>query len=236
MAMKHPILAFGLFFTSLSAVAQSGFDGFYAQIGIGYESAKATSSNSQQVLADNPSNIMPITSTIGTINTFTQNIGIGYTAKLTDKFFLGIGADYNPLESQSANFALDNISSGGSSNSSYLKTNTYNIFLSPGYAFSTSSLGYVKIGYSSTQLKLTAGSDSIAPGQVDRFNLNGYVLGAGYKQFIMKNLYAFTEANYTSYSSTNTTSISPYGGTISTMSGKVGLNSYNLLVGLGYKF
>lgn len=234
--MKKLIVAIGIGTFSSLLSAQQAFDGFYTQIGIGYESAKATSSNSQQVFANDPTNIMPITATIGTINTFTQNIGIGYTAKLTDKFFLGIGADYNPLESQSANYALYNASSGGTANNSYLKTNTYNIFLSPGYAFSPSSLGYVKVGYSSTQLKLTAGSDSVAPGQVDRVNLNGYVLGAGYKQFIMRNLYAFTEANYTSYSSTNSTSVSPYSGTTSTTTGKIGLNSYNLLVGLGYKF
>jgi hypothetical protein len=220
---------------STTSIAQSAFEGFYGQIGVGYESAKATSSNAQQVFADNPSTVYPLTGTVSTINTFTQNIGFGYTAKLTDKFLLGIGADYNPFDSNSAPYRSYNPDLG-TTNNSYKKANTYNIFLIPSYAFSSESLGYVKAGYSATQLKVTYGPDSVAPGKVDKYNLNGYVLGADYKQFFMKNIYGFAEANYMSYSSINATSVAPSGNTTTTNTAKLGLSSYNFLVGIGYKF
>jgi len=123
----------------------------------------------------------------------------------------------------------------GVSHATYKLSNLYNIYLTPAYALGDSSLGYLKLGYSATQLKLTAGSDTIAPGQVTSYNLNGYILGAGYKQYLTGNIYGFIEGNFNKYQSVSasTTSCNGYCGT---MGGNIGLSSYSFLTGIGYKF
>lgn len=225
------------FFMSSVAMAQQSFDGFYGQVALGYETAMGSSKNTSETFSNNPSRSYPLVTSISNINTFTQNFGLGYTAKVTDKFLLGIGGDFNPISSSSANFELSNADLGpGSAKNSYKTTNTYNIFLTPGYAVNSQGMIYAKAGYSSTQVKLNSGAGSTSPGQVDSYNLNGFIVGAGYKQFIVGDLYGFFEGNYSKYQSKDTSSTSPYGSISTTTTSNLGLSTYNFLVGIGYKF
>ena len=67
-------------------------------------------------------------------------------------------------------------------------------------------------------------------------NLNGYSLGLGYKQFFAGNWYGFGEANYFSYNNVTETTNVKVGSYNLRFSDTVGMNVYNFLVGVGYKF
>jgi opacity protein-like surface antigen len=234
--MKKLILFLLVSVISTASVAQKSFEGFYGQFGLGYESTSSSASNVSEIFSSNPSVSYPLQPTISNINSFTQNIGIGYTAKITDQFLLGLGGDLNPISSSSGNFQLFNPNLGPAVQNSYKRTNSYNIFITPSYLLSNEGLIYAKVGYSGSQIEITAGSGTLSPGQVDKYNLSGYVLGAGYKQFIMGNVYGFIEGNYNKYQSTSISSASSNGSSSNSTSGNLNVSSYNFLVGIGYKF
>ena len=138
-------------------------------------------------------------------------------------------------------------------------SNRFNLFLTPGYAIDKDKLVYVKAGYSqvttqfnrnSSVTKVAANGTSIttsATGGNPSSNQGGYIIGLGYKQIITSGLYGFMEGNYMGYSSpsdsftTTVTALNTVHGISSTGTRTVttnfsSLNSYQLLVGLGYAF
>jgi hypothetical protein len=183
-----------------SAMAQSAFEGAYGQVGIGYQSSKAKTDVSDI--------------SFNSTNGFASTVGAGYNFAVRKDFLLGIGAEYSFLPTSQANFTYDE--GNGPETEKYKNQNTYNIFLSPGYAISKDSLAYAKLGYTGTTYKFDAG---------DSYSLNGYSLGLGYKQVIDGGLYGFAEGNYMSYNNKTLDSGIKLSG-----------NSMNLLVGVGYKF
>lgn len=138
-------------------------------------------------------------------------------------------------------------------------SNRFNIFLTPGYAIDKDKLVYLKAGYSqvttqfnrhSSVTRLAANGTSVttpATGGNPSSNQGGYLVGLGYKQIITSGLYGFVEGNYMSYNSpsdsytTTVTALNNVHGINSTGTRTVttkfnSLNSYQLLVGLGYAF
>ena len=142
-----------------------------------------------------------------------SSIGIGYNFAIDKNYLLGIGADYNPIASSNANYG------DPADNGKYKTQNTYNIFLTPGIAIDKNSLAYAKVGYTGTTMKFTDNTGDSS------YNLNGYSLGLGYKQIIDGGLYGFAEGNYLSYNNKDV------GDGI-----KLKQNTFNLMVGVGYKF
>lgn len=139
-------------------------------------------------------------------------------------------------------------------------SNRYNFFISPGYAIDKDKLVYFKAGYS--QLKAQEKrSTSVAvgingrsrtiptttAGTTDSETVGGYLIGLGYKQIISDGLYGFIEANYMGYNnlkdsyssngnSASKTSEGFSNSSVTNITGKSSLNSYQILVGLGYAF
>jgi opacity protein-like surface antigen len=183
-----------------SAMAQSAFEGAYGQLGVGYQSSKAKSD-------------VPIT--FDSANGFASVVAAGYNFSITKEFLLGIGAEYSFVPTSEANLTYTDGDTGLPVTEKYKNQNTYNIFLSPGYAISKDSLAYAKVGYTGTSYKFATSTE----------NLSGYSLGLGYKQIINGGLYGFAEGNYFSYGNKTAE-----GGV------KINGNSMNLLVGVGYKF
>lgn len=218
-------------------LAQSTFEGGFAQIGVGYQSLSGSSNSLTETFTGDPTTY-PVTANISKINTFTQALSAGYFSRLNSNLYLGLGVDYNPVNTSSANETqlLDYSGVIGTSHASYKTSNFYNIYISPAYAIGDKGLAYLKLGYSSTKLKLTAGSDTISPGQVSAYNLNGYILGAGYKQYFSGNVYGFFEGNFNKYQNVNAATTSCSISYCGTMGGKIGLSSYSFLTGIGYKF
>lgn len=191
-----------------TANAQSAFEGAYGQIGIGYESVTPSFSGGTIVG-------LPYSASGASSNSFAGTATIGYNFSVTSSFLLGIGAEYSPFAGSKANYTFT-VPGVGNFTDQYNKENSYNIFLSPGFAIDKDKLAYAKIGYTGATVK-TDGNSS---------NLTGYSLGLGYKQIISGGLYGFGEVNYASYGNVN----------IQGATGTFSANSTNVLVGVGYRF
>jgi opacity protein-like surface antigen len=199
-----------------SAMAQSAFEGPYAQIGIGYESVSPSFSGG--TVAATPTTRTAYSVSADNSNGFTGNVGLGYNFALSEGFLLGIGAEYSPLESSSANYTLRVPAVAYTEKGNYKKTNSYNIFLAPGFVIDKDKLAYVKVGY--TGMSIKSGGDTT--------NFTGMSAGLGYKQMISGSLYGFAEVNYAKYDNQNLTGTG--------VTGTQNASITNALVGIGYKF
>lgn len=225
--MKSKLLVASILSVGMTGVfAQSKFEGFYGQIGVGYENVNPTTSSSGLNIAGIGS--LPISTSISSQGSVVGVATLGYTATVTKDFLLGIGVDYEPFNSQSGNFSYGYL--GNSTNGSWKKQNSYNVFLSPATPVGTDGLLYAKIGYSGAQIQSTARGINYTT------NLNGYMLGLGYKQVINGGLYGFGEVNYASYGNVTNSFSSSYNGRSLSVSNTLSANSTNVVVGLGYKF
>lgn len=207
-----------------SASAQS-FEGFYGQVGVGYEAISPSFSSGGLMAAGRT---FPISTSAEEKGTVGGALGLGYMGSVTNDFLLGFGVEFNPITSSSGNYSYGAL--GSNFKGTYEKQNSYNIFISPATPIGKDGLLYGKVGYTGTSVKMTEYGSS------NTTNYTGYSLGAGYKQFISGNLYAFGEVNYANY-----------GNQSNTISGRVGTAQYsytmtssanvvNALFGIGYKF
>lgn len=159
-------------------------------------------------------------------------MGLGYNFAINNQFLLGVGVDYGFIDS--GKFYGSNSIFG---NTGFTVSNRYNVFVAPGYAIDKDKLAYLKVGYSSQNVKITdQASGSTTQGQTTaQGNPSGYVLGLGYKQIITGGFYGFGEANYYNYGGVPSSSKSLSDGTV-VNSYSPSSNAYQFLVGLGYKF
>ena len=201
-----------------SAIAQSAFEGAYAQLGVGYASS-SVGFKSGAITTGAAGRTL--TSSGGTANSFEANIGAGYYFGITQSFLLGVGAEYSPLPSSKSTTQilvngvnLDTLTAN--------KTSSYALFVSPAIAIDKDKLAYAKLGYTSMATKGTSAADNTT----DNLTYNGYLFGLGYKQIIDGGLYGFAEGNYAMFNKKTivgtTASEAPTG--------------MSLMVGIGYKF
>jgi opacity protein-like surface antigen len=199
--------------------AQSAFEGFYGQIGVGYESVDGGFSNGTMKSGTASGRAYTFSSSNG--NSFIGNVGIGAYFPVTKTFLLGAGAEYSPFAGSSTNATFKIPTLSFTSTSSWKKKDSYNIFLSPAIAVDKDKLAYAKIGFTGMSTQQT---DS--DGTKTNENYTGYSLGLGYKQMVSGSIYAFGEVNYATYGSKNMGS---------DLSGSAKPSSMNALVGVGYK-
>lgn len=199
--------------------AQSGFEGLYAQTGVGYEKVSPTFSGgtvlgySYSASGKNPEG-------------FAGAVGVGYNFSLTPNFLLGIGAEYSPIQGHSDYTASISTFAGMLTvTKKYLRKDLFNIFVSPSHLIDKDKLVYAKIGYTGTNII----TDDLT------IQMNGYSLGLGYRQIISERWYGFGEANYTKYGDAYLNK-SKFGETYVSTTGSFNASSMNVLVGLGYKF
>jgi hypothetical protein len=263
--MKKKLLASLLALVGSGVMAQSAFQGFYGQVGTGYESNQVGSTTGTKT-ESSPANgtTDPISAPSQSFGGAPLVLGLGYNFSVAPKWVLGIGGDYSFLSQTSstfgvttrgADFTAAGFPAGVTSNGLQVKTsNRFNIFFTPGYAIDKDKLVYLKAGYSSVNTELTAPNTFILGGRTftnaqlgsssgsnQSKTVSGYIVGLGYKQIIQGGLYGFAEANYMSYGNvTNsvTQSYLPGSGSAGTFTSNTSasLNTYNLLVGVGYKF
>ena len=252
--------------TAFNAQAQSAFAGFYGQISTGYESNQLGSQ------ADTAT-VSPYagldTNNSGPSQTFGGAplvLGIGYYWQATDKWLIGLGADYSALTQTSSEIPKTVNNAPGSTSvapgssvtfngSSMQLSNRFNLFITPGYAIDKDKLVYIKAGYSqvtaqynpSTTLTRTTNgvSTKFAAGALSgnqSSNQGGYLLGIGYKQIFTGGLYGFVEGNYMGYNAPSYTFTgyeTSRGGIATTRTvtaSFASLNTYQALIGLGYAF
>ena len=235
--MKKLLFVITAALLTASASAQSTFEGFYGQVATGYESNQFGNTSSRDTAG-------------GTWNTGSQNangvplvIGLSYNYSVAPKWFVGLGVDYSALSQETSTYnstRAPEILSG----SELQTSNRFNIFLTPGYEIDKDKLVYLKAGYSMVDVKQTnpnyytspgfAGNTvSYSSGSSQSKTVGGYVIGLGYKQMIASGLYGFAEANYMSYSKPSFSATTTAGYTLTS---SPSLNTYQALVGIGYKF
>lgn len=225
--MKKKLLVASLLaLAGTSAMAQSAFSGAYGQVGIGYESVTPKLTNQSITFPSLQAAPYNWSSSSNNANSMVGVFTLGYNHSLTNEFLLGIGAEYEPFAGSKGTYTMNNATLG-TSDGYYQKLNSYNIFVSPGYAIAKDKLAYAKVGFTGASVK-TDGMKTT--------NYTGYSLGLGYKQIIQGGLYGFAEGNYMSYGNQTETSSGTTDGRAFTASGTSSANVYNFVVGLGYKF
>jgi hypothetical protein len=223
---KNLLVATLLSVATTGAMAQSAFEGAYGQLGVGFDQNSVPSSPGNA----NPGGNLTFPGSNG--GSFSGVVGLGYNFAVAKDFLLGVGADYGVLPSVKTNGTNDTGTSGSTI------SNRYNIFVAPGFVLAKDQLAYLKVGYSSQNVKITEeSSDSPATnGQaLGSGSASGYVLGLGYKQIVTKGFYGFGEANYYSYSGAQFGSTRLSDGTVIS-SYSPNSSAYQFLVGVGYKF
>jgi len=199
-----------------SAMAQSAFEGFNAQLGAGYNSYSPK-------MTDQPNSGTVSTFSMGNGGSMALRGGLGYTAALGSAFSLGGLVEYDFVNSK--NVAVTENSGGKTYSGINLQQKNKTTFsVLPGIAIDPMTMAYAKLGYSTFKTQLTA------PDFSGSATNGSYNYGLGVKKLIDKNIYVYGEGNY----STIVNKTQPYSdGTGST---KFSGSSYNLIVGAGYKF
>ena len=256
-------------FSGSNAQAQSAFAGFYGQISTGYESNQLGSQSNTATVTPYAKSDTNNTGPSQTFGGAPLALGIGYYWQASDRWLIGVGADYSALTQTSSSIPVTGANAAGSTSIdpgasltyngiSMQLSNRFNLFITPGYAIDKDKLVYLKAGYSqvtaqynlATSLTRTTAngvsSTSPATGGSQSNNQGGYLLGIGYKQVITKGLYGFVEGNYMGYSApsytySTTNSLDRSRGVTTTSTRTVAtsfasLNTYQMLIGLGYAF
>jgi hypothetical protein len=233
LAMKKILAVSLLALAGTGAMAQSAFEGFYGQVGAGYENNSVASSSFNFGGAD-------VSTPSGSKDAAQINLGLGYNAAVTKEFLLGVGVEYSAISSTFESGELTSVvGCGGACGATqkYTASNRTSIFLTPGYAIAKDKLAYVKAGYSMQTLKSELNQASPGVNQGANFgskSVGGYVVGLGYKQMISGGFYGFGEADYYSYSSVGLNNTFPSGALVT--NNNLTPSAYNFLIGVGYKF
>lgn len=215
-ALVSLILGFGY---TAQTHANTNFDGFFADFGVGYREVNSGMSSSLSI------NGTPIPSTLSSgqpaniVSVFT----LGYNLPIDSVFKLGIGANISPASGQAQQTevqARNQVVSLPGIKPLY----NYGFFLAPSVVIGD-GLAYLKLG---TQTQVN--NSNTSP------NFNGYLLGVGYKQLLTQSVYLFGEANYGAYAAqTSGRTISSSGRSINaSVTTKPQGSRY--LVGVGYQF
>jgi outer membrane immunogenic protein len=240
------LIAFAVAGLAGTAHAQSAFEGFYGQIATGYESntienldnfytyrliSGFTGSGSSKASSQNASG-MPLV------------FGVGYNFKINNSWLIGLGVDYSALSQVDRSpYSSPDSNAGLTTGMQLTVQDRYNIFLSPAFVIDKDKLAYLKAGYSAQTIKFSTpaqrSSTAYSPEMTTYNNVNGYILGLGYKQMIGGGFYGFAEGNYMKYTKGDTnigsTAIAS-NGTIFTTTTDYSASTYTLLVGIGYRF
>jgi hypothetical protein len=221
-----PIVFSSLFISGLggsNAYAQSSFAGFYGQVSTGYE-------GNQLGTTETTIRNLPNINTDHDISAPSQNFGgaplvfgLGYYWQASEKWLIGLGADYSALTQSGPTFTANFRNAAGSSSivpgevttsdgDSRQISNRFNLFITPAYAIDKDKLVYLKAGYSQASIqynRTTSVTRTIngvstkypASGGSQTDSYGGFLVGLGYKQIITGGLYGFAEGNYMNYGS-----------------------------------
>jgi len=84
--------------------APKAFDGFYGQLGIGYENVSPSFGNSG---INALGGYYPFSTNIESTNSFAGTITAGYMFPVSKSFLLGFGAEFSPFESETLRISLN---------------------------------------------------------------------------------------------------------------------------------
>jgi len=229
MKMKYALLVVSMMAAGTVSAQSSKFQGAFGQIGVGYENVNPSAGSS--TLSVNGRSI-PVNTSITSTNSAVGTIGIGWYQDVTKGFLLGVGAEYSPFAGAGGTTTVTTAFTLPGQNNisneySYQKKDSYNLYLSPAVLVGTDGMAYAKVGF--TGAKVLA-FESL------NYNFTGYSLGLGYRHMFKGGLYGFVEANYADYGSETKVESNPNPGRSLRATNTKSLTTYNVLVGVGYKF
>lgn len=238
------IIAAALASSLLSGAAiAGGFDGPFVQLGIG---GSSTWTNVSGSTISDPEFANPISldgnSSRGSFNGlvaggWSQSIGdAGFN--LAANIFYVIG-NQNAGQKSSSTSALYNGMYPYSVSESYSSKaeNTFGISVEPGWNFTESTLGYVKLAWLNTRVNTnyTLGVNDVNAISSNPSNtFNGFGYGIGVKQLLTKNIYLGVDLMGVTYGSKSITAYTFEDGTQLNASAKA--NQFMGFASLGYKF
>jgi hypothetical protein len=210
------------FLLSANVFAQAkNFEGFTAELSTG--SQKTSLSNGDLFSRANA----PLGAAIlsGSKHTNPAIIGLSYGFKLTDQFVVGLGLDYNLTTSSIVSQCRGCLPPAAVTQK---VSNRYSLYVAPGFSLSSTSLVYVKFGYTQASMSHSASDGTVLTGGPSK---GGWLTGLGYKRFITDSVYGFAEYSSAQNSAGKYTSTADGN---NWDSGKLKTESF--LVGAGYKF
>jgi len=208
----------------------SDFQGFYAQLGAGYESINPV--HAQSTLTINGADI-PVSTTSKSADGAISVISFGWLQALNDRYLLGVGVDLAPLNGPSGTMAVSTQGALPNQNNlvndyGYKKKNGYNIYVAPAMVVGDAGLAYAKLGYASTKVTKYDSVD---------YNFGDLSLGLGYRQNFDGSWYGFAEINYADHGNQTETSVNSVAqGRTLTATATNALETVNVVAGIGVKF
>lgn len=221
------------------------FQGFYGQVASGYEANFFSDTTTRYTNAFPDSTFSSGMNRAGSQRSsgIPLVVGVGYYFPVSEKWVLGIGADFSFLPQTTNAFSARNPAfiNAVPANGQQIKTsNRFNLFLSPGYALTPQDLFYGKIGYSNQQIQFSRPPQDSTTGYSLDSRQGGYVLGLGYRKILDDGLYFYAEVNYLKYSnqsmSGSTTTNTGDDIVVTRIEQNPASSAFTGLIGLGYRF
>jgi len=230
-----------LLLTSSALHAESQFEGFYEQAGIGFTKTNFNLTTTPLTVSTYS---FPTSTSVNNTTNLSGELSAGYFKTIKNNFLLGLMVDAHPFASPTNDFGVSiattptaSTVSGGLKNQGNMALN-----LTPAWEITAESLAYLKLGYvwGTIQKNTTLTSTSGVTTSTQSLNLTGTNFGFGFKRIIDNQLFAFTEINivYKNDSTqANSIPITLAGHSLTAnYSATAGGSYYNALVGLGYRF
>ncbi len=209
--MKKTLAAIAIAGIATSAVA-SDFDGVNVQLGIG-GSSTSTNLSGWSYSDESPVNVNGKNSG----GSFNGLVSLGYSHEIPDASGFNLAANLfyvigNQSAGNSSNSGTWNDGSGAMYNqisANRKLQNTFGISVEPGWNFTKSSLGYVKLAWVNSHQNIQASSfgQDLVTNQTQTGGLNqtkavnGFGYGLGFKQMITENIFGAIDVMGVSYGS-----------------------------------
>ena len=205
----------------------ASFGGFYAQVGLGYQSFTPNYSDTRYTLG---TTTYGASTSAATSQSVAGTVTLGYHYPVSSGFLLGIGAELSPIPGQSISVGGATIGNTSIPAATFQLNNSYNLFASLMFPVDKSAAFYGKVGYNKANASFGPNADSLG--------YAGYSFGLGYKSYVSGNVFAYIEANYVNYGNVSASGTAYIPGTSSaySYSNNSSANAYNILYGIGVRF
>ena len=216
-----------------SAQAESQFEGWYGQAGVGANEPNLNLSSTPLVNSTPPYS-HSITTHVTNSSNLSGVITVGYLKTIRDAFLFGVSLDAHPFVSPANSYALAISQPVITVNGEFQNQSNYALSMTPTWQISPSSMTYLKLGYVwgsvAKNCTTTRNGASVAASQT--INLSGTNVGIGFRHILSGQIYAYTELNAVYKNDNVQTNTSPAGSYTATSGGSY----YNAIFGIGYRF